>query len=216
MNLHCIKYFLVFKDQIIQENKITTKSKFSKITLEKKSENIIHINEQKFNRYETDFLQSICDKLNFLFNYMETPKIEKKFLNVDLKQVFMILEYETETIYQCVEKNEEGFACYYYKETTTKDEHLLKLMVEEPIIYYKDGEKMYEGDVQNGYGKYYSEDGILLYEGYFKNKKFHGKGKQYIPFGIVYEGEFENGKKKGSGIFYQEDGKIFEGKLEED
>ena len=55
--------------------------------------------------------------------------------------------------------------------------------------------KKYEGNVENGYGQYFSEEGVLLYEGYFKNKLFHGKGKQYIPFGIVYEGDFENGKK---------------------
>lgn len=216
MNLHCIKYFCVFKDQIIQENKVSPKSTFSQLILKKNSENIIHLNNYKFMRYETDFLQSICDQLNFLFNYMETPTLEKKFLNIDLKQVFLILKYETETIYQCVEKNKEGFACYYYKETTVKDQYLLETMSNDTIIYYKTGEKMYEGDVENGFGKYFSDDGVLLYEGNFKNKVFHGKGKQYIPYGISYEGQFENGKKKGYGIFYQEDRKIFEGNLQED
>ena len=216
MNLHCIKNFSVFKDQIIQENKISPTSIFSYVTIKETSENIIYVNNLKFLRYETDFLQSVCEKLNFLFNYMETPKIKKKFLNIDLKQVFLILEYETETIYQCVEKNKEGFSCYYYRQITSKNKHLLEEKLENPIIYYKTGEKMYEGDVENGHGKYFSDDGVLLYEGNFKNKLFHGKGKQYIPYGISYEGQFENGKKKGFGIFYQEDRKIFEGNVQED
>lgn len=216
MNLHCIRNLSIFKDQIIQENKISQSSPFSELTLKNNSENIVHINNHKFMRYETDFLQSICDKLNFLFNYMETPNIEKKFLNIELQQVFIILKYETETVYQCVEKNKEGFSCYYYKQITSENQHLLEKVIETPIIYYKTGEKMYEGDIENGYGEYFSEDGALLYEGYFKNKLFHGKGKQYIPYGISYEGQFESGKKRGFGIFYQEDRKIFEGNLQED
>lgn len=214
MNLYCIKYFIVSNEQVIQENTISTDSTYFKVSLQQNSNNIIHLDKNKFIRYETEFFKSVCDNLNFLFNYLETPKISKKFLNIDLKQVFLVLEYELETIYQCVEKTKEGFICFYYKEMTGKERSLLELL-NNKIDYYQDGGKKYEGNVENGYGQYFSEEGVLLYEGYFKNKLFHGKGKQYIPFGIVYEGDFENGKKKGCGSFYQEDRKIFEGKVDE-
>lgn len=214
MNLYCIKYFIVSKDQIVQENKVSQDAEYFKRTLKKNSNNIIHVGAHKFIRYETDFFQSVCDNLNFLFNYMETPTINQKFMNIDLKQVFLTLEYPQEIIYQCIEKTTDGFTCFYYKEMTNLERKMLDLAKNE-VVYYKDGQKMYEGDTENGSGKYFSNDGVLLYEGHFKNKLFHGEGKQYIPYGIVFEGQFENGKKKGFGTFYQEDRKIFEGNIEE-
>lgn len=46
-------------------------------------------------------------------------------------------------------------------------------------------------------GKLYSVDGSLLYEGEFKNQKYHGKGTLYNPDGSVkYKGKFKNGDIK--------------------
>ena len=53
---------------------------------------------------------------------------------------------------------------------------------------------------RNGFGKKYSLDGKLLFEGEFLNgKRWNGKGKElkYGYFGseTTFEGEYKNGKK---------------------
>lgn len=46
-------------------------------------------------------------------------------------------------------------------------------------------------------GKQYNDDGSLLYEGEFKDQKYHGKGILYNPDGSVkYKGKFKNGDIK--------------------
>ena len=40
-----------------------------------------------------------------------------------------------------------------------------------------------------------------FYIGYFKDSKWHGKGKQYCYIsGTLYEGEWENGNLNGYGV----------------
>jgi hypothetical protein len=56
-----------------------------------------------------------------------------------------------------------------------------------------------EGDCLNGYGKFIYNDGII-YEGYFKDGKRHGRGKIYSPRGTYYEGDWKDHKPNGMGI----------------
>ncbi len=53
-------------------------------------------------------------------------------------------------------------------------------------------------DIINGYGFLGYSDGEE-YNGEFKNKKFHGKGKYKFASGLIYEGEFNDNKFNGKG-----------------
>ena len=72
---------------------------------------------------------------------------------------------------------------------------------------------------EKGKGKEYKgKNGILIYEGEYKNGRRNGKGIEYDEFeGIkIYEGEFKNGKRNGKGKEYLKNGKIcFEGEFKE-
>ena len=65
----------------------------------------------------------------------------------------------------------------------------------------------------NGYGKVYDLNSLALdFEGYYKNGKRDGEGKEYISNILRFEGEYRNGKRNGKGIEYNKDGKlVFEG-----
>jgi len=71
--------------------------------------------------------------------------------------------------------------------------------------YDEYGQLIYQGTYENGErkkGKQYN-DGALEYEGYFKNNKRHGKGKEF--FGneeLFFEGNYINGLKHGEGTEY--------------
>ena len=55
------------------------------------------------------------------------------------------------------------------------------------------------------FNDYNKESGRYMYEGYFKNKKFHGKGKIFKldtstnEYELMEEGEYVNGKLKSEG-----------------
>jgi len=53
------------------------------------------------------------------------------------------------------------------------------------------------------------------YTGYWKNDKFHGKGKITTPEGLVFEGEFQNGFRQKYGTIFYEDGSVYTGELED-
>ena len=53
-----------------------------------------------------------------------------------------------------------------------------------------------EGDCENGHGKMLMIDG-RLYEGEFKDGKWHGQGKLTVENETVYEGEFVEGQFAG-------------------
>ena len=65
----------------------------------------------------------------------------------------------------------------------------------------------------NGYCKVYDIDSLSLkFEGFYKNGKKNGEGKEYIYDRLRFEGEYKNGKRNGKGIEYNHDGKlVFEG-----
>ncbi|WP_281890279.1 stalk domain-containing protein [Paenibacillus sp. YYML68] len=57
-------------------------------------------------------------------------------------------------------------------------------------------EGLYKKGKKNGYGKLYSENGLLVYEGEYKNGLRHGFGKLYSADGktVYYQGEFRDDK----------------------
>lgn len=72
------------------------------------------------------------------------------------------------------------------------------------IGYFDKGKK-------GNYGKLYTKNGTLLYEGEYKGGKRNGNGVYYYPGGCKYEGEFVNGLREGKGSFQWEDGTKWEG-----
>ena len=69
--------------------------------------------------------------------------------------------------------------------------------------YYPDGILQFEGNYKNGqangYGKSYYQSGNLQYEGMWANGKYHGKGTLYDESGnIIYSGEWRDGHKLNS------------------
>ena len=91
------------------------------------------------------------------------------------------------------------------------------------IIYYKNGNKKFEGYIRmgsyDGPGKEYNENGKLLFDGYFKRGKKSGEGKDYYQNGsLKYYGNYSNNEFDGKGILYDGkkrklyDGEFFKGK----
>ncbi len=72
----------------------------------------------------------------------------------------------------------------------------------------------YEGAVANGrangYGKGKLSNGNV-YEGYWKDNNWHGKGKLSYKEGSVYDGDFVDGKQTGNCIYTFSDGRKYEG-----
>lgn len=67
-----------------------------------------------------------------------------------------------------------------------------------------------KGEEAHGKGRYYDEDGNIIYEGEFKNNKYEGNGRWYIVKSkngktrsvLSYEGEFKEDKYEGKGCTY--------------
>ena len=72
------------------------------------------------------------------------------------------------------------------------------------IGYDKWGNKIYELKSGCGIVKEYNDEGVLLYEGDYKNGVKYGFGKEYnTDETLIYEGSYENGKRsKGKGKDY--------------
>ena len=67
-----------------------------------------------------------------------------------------------------------------------------------------------KGGKQNGFGKFYFDDGSY-YEGNFLNNEFSGNGLMYYADNSKYVGEFKNEYFEGMGKFYYPNGDRFEG-----
>ena len=80
--------------------------------------------------------------------------------------------------------------------------------------YNDEGVLLYEGDYKNGvkygFGKEYNTDETLIYEGSYENgKRSKGKGKDFNFSGMLkYEGEYLYGEWDGQGIEYESNGEI--------
>jgi len=68
----------------------------------------------------------------------------------------------------------------------------------------------YEGNFvdfkREGEGILYTEDGVKIYDGKWKNNKYHGYGQYFLRGQCRYEGNWENGKRNGDGIAYDQNG----------
>ena len=78
----------------------------------------------------------------------------------------------------------------------------------------EDGKK-YEGQwseagMRDGFG--IQNNGLgALYEGYWQDNKFHGKGRLIDIDGGIYEGDWVGGKKEGQGVYHYVGGGKYEG-----
>lgn len=86
--------------------------------------------------------------------------------------------------------------------------------------FYPDGILKFEGNYKdgkaNGYGKAYFPSGRLQYEGMWANGHYHGEGTLYDESGnVVYNGEWINGRQSSPKTERAYDGKINSGKLDQ-
>ena len=71
--------------------------------------------------------------------------------------------------------------------------------------------------LRHGKGIIYYKNGDILYEGDFLNNKYEGKGRHNLENGNYYIGEFWGGLRNGKGILYNKNGSIiYEGDFEND
>lgn len=80
---------------------------------------------------------------------------------------------------------------------------------------------IYEGDNVNnkkqGKGVLKNQNGEIIYNGYFKENLFHGKGSLLINNNDEYEGDFFEGKRKGFGTLISSDKRYrYDGQWEND
>ncbi|WCL81815.1 caspase family protein [Saprospira sp. CCB-QB6] len=68
-----------------------------------------------------------------------------------------------------------------------------------------------EGDCEQGYGKSMDYKG-RVYEGYFVNRKYEGKGNLTYTDGSKYEGDWKNGLPDGEGTHYYRNGHKLSGR----
>ena len=73
-----------------------------------------------------------------------------------------------------------------------------------------DNGQRYEGSFvdfkREGEGVLYTENGDKIYDGEWKNNKYHGYGQYFLRGQCRYEGNWENGKRNGDGIAYDQNG----------
>ena len=85
-------------------------------------------------------------------------------------------------------------------------------------MLYKDGLRFvgyFDKGIKANYGKLFNKEGLLLYDGEYKNNIRNGQGTFYYPGGLKYVGEFENGIREGKGIFYWDDGTYWDGNFKD-
>ena len=70
--------------------------------------------------------------------------------------------------------------------------------------------KCIKGDCVNGKGIF--DDGVILYEGEFKDGKYHGQGRlKKHGNGVTYQGEWKNSKANGQGTLRRPNGSKYVG-----
>ena len=70
-------------------------------------------------------------------------------------------------------------------------------------------------EIKEGIGKFQYKNGDL-YDGEWRDNKFHGRGKLTMSSGTIYEGNFENNKMHGHGSFTFANGDKYTGLFEND
>lgn len=91
------------------------------------------------------------------------------------------------------------------------------------VIYYENGNKMYEGevkknsfghDIYDGFGTVYDREGNVMYSGNWLEHAKHGDGEMYVNGRLQFKGTFKKGKKEGFGRTYFDDGSVqYEGQF---
>lgn len=84
----------------------------------------------------------------------------------------------------------------------------LSIQAADGIPYYEIPSPTVKIPNQRGYTgwKSISDKGVLIYEGYLQDGKFHGEGKLYNNGAIVYDGNWSNGVYDGVGTAYYGNG----------
>ena len=112
-----------------------------------------------------------------------------------------------------------GLGTIYFTRSARSDMPGVDFMIGESLnglphghsrYYYGDGSLAYDGEFSNGertYGRHY-ENGVLVYEGQWKNKMYDGKGKYYKDGYLSYEGEFSKNAEHGYGKTYSKKGYV--------
>ena len=126
-----------------------------------------------------------------------------------------IREYvDSETIYKCIfYKTLEEFEKRGKFDFKGVPSNILKTL---PFHKYENGH-FYAGQVnpdtnkREGQGIYVNAQANSIYEGYWLDDEYHGRGREIYSMRAVYEGEWQNGKKHGKGIFECLDGLKYEG-----
>ena len=82
--------------------------------------------------------------------------------------------------------------------------------------FYNNGLLGYDGNwkdgKENGKGKCFYDNGVLGYNGNWKDGKMDGKGKCFYDNGkICYNGNWKNGKKDGKGKYYNDGDFLYNG-----
>ena len=111
--------------------------------------------------------------------------------------------------------NNENYADFIYPVINIIKEDIIKKSNNGRYLngrYTWDDGKYYEGqfknDLPNGKGVKYYSNGNILYEGYFLNGKFDGKGKYIYDNGDYFIGQYKNGLRIGKGNLYYRNGNI--------
>lgn len=112
--------------------------------------------------------------------------------------------------------NESDYSEIYNENNTNVIDGIVYNINDKPInglyrTYYTNGNPKMEissrNGLPNGIGKFYNEDGSLLYQGLFKNGKLDGMLYQYYPEGSVHnEMNYSQGIYEGSQKIYDIEG----------
>lgn len=83
------------------------------------------------------------------------------------------------------------------------------------FIKYKEYEGNFKNDKREGFGVEYNLDGEKVYEGYWSDDKYNGKGKYYSHGILYYNGAWLNGIPHGEGEIYDVDTEelVYQGKV---
>ena len=86
--------------------------------------------------------------------------------------------------------------------------------------FYDNGKVLYEGSLKDGKfdgrGRYFYKNGNIMYDGNFRQDAYFGKGKYFNPNGkLVYEGYFKDNKIKRGKKFYPDGTVMYEGNFKD-
>jgi antitoxin component YwqK of YwqJK toxin-antitoxin module len=94
------------------------------------------------------------------------------------------------------------------------------LKIKNGKYYYDNGSILYEGSLKNdkfdGRGKYFYKDGNIMYDGNFREDTYFGKGKYFSQNGkLLYDGYFKDNEIKRGKKFYPDGTVMYEGNFKD-